>query len=93
MEGFFTVGVLVVGLIVGSDVGFLVEASGLMVGFFVGFFVGASGLLVGFLVVGFIVVGFFVVGFIVVSGIMLVHHLPLHPTSQLFLFTLHHSPP
>jgi hypothetical protein len=78
VEGFF---------IVGNDVGFHVGATldGLLVE-------DACGLLVGIRFDGFHVVGFFVVG-LYVSGIMLVHHLPLQPISQLSLFTLHHSPP
>jgi len=42
---------------------------------------------VGFFVVGFVIAGLFV------GAIMLVHHLPPQPTSQLFLFALHHSSP
>jgi predicted naringenin-chalcone synthase len=49
----------------------------LLVGFFVGFFVIVT------------TAGAFVVG----ADIMLVHHLPLQPTSHCSLFVLHQSPP
>ena len=52
---------------------------------------------VGLDVIGLDVVGLDDVGLddvgLFVSSIMLVHHLPLQPVSQLSLFTLHQSPP
>jgi hypothetical protein len=102
VEGFFNagndvgcaVGLDVVGLdVVGLDVlgvdimGF---NDGFVVGLVVGFVVGLDD--VGLDVVGLDDVGLDDVG-LFVSSIMLVHHLPLQPISQLTLFTLHHSPP
>jgi hypothetical protein len=98
VEGFFIVGNDVgcaVGLdVVGLDVVGLNVVTVDIMGFNDGFVVS---LVVGLDVVGFDVVGLDVVGLddigLFVSSIMLVHHLPLQPVSQLSLFTLHQSPP
>ncbi len=98
VEGLFIVGDDVgraVGLdVVGLDVVCLdvvgVDIMGFNDGFVVGLVVGLDD--VGLDVVGLDDVGLDDVG-LFVSSIMLVHHLPLQPVSQLSLFTLHQSPP